>query len=87
MRCAHFTCHSCPDTQYVSPIKGAVRVIVAEQFDGGTCLTVDCSNGYDDFKSLPQAVTFNGKVFGKTGWNSDRGVAYYRDDEMVALPR
>lgn len=68
------------------PIQDAISVIQVDHVDGGVCLTVDCFGGHDKYKSLPQAVMFMDKVYGKTGWNSDRGVAYYRDDQPVAFP-
>lgn len=39
---------------------------------------------YDHYRRLPQAVEFQGRVLGKSGWNSDRCVAYYRSDKAIA---
>lgn len=47
-------------------------------------LTVDCHD-YEEFRSLPRAVSFGGRVYVRTGWNSDLGTAYYRDDVPFGL--
>lgn len=44
--------------------------------DGVNVLIVPCA-GYES----------DGKVYGYTGWNSDRNVAYYRNDAMIALSK
>lgn len=33
---------------------------------------------YDDYKSLPRVVEYQGVLYGKTGWNSDTCQAYYK---------
>jgi hypothetical protein len=47
------------------------------------CLEVDCAE-HDAFEALPRVVEMGGTLFGLTGWNSDRGVAYYKDTVAVA---
>lgn len=39
---------------------------------------------YTDFRKLPGVVRLNGVLLGKSGWNSDRQVAYYRSDFVAA---
>jgi hypothetical protein len=39
---------------------------------------------YDTVKALPAALSFEGRRYGKTAWNSDRCVAYYRTDRSFA---
>ncbi len=41
------------------------------------CLEVDCAD-HDTYMSLPRVVEKDGDLFGLTGWNSDRGMAYYK---------
>jgi len=36
------------------------------------------------FSKLPQVISYEGRLYGKTGWNSDRQVCYYRDDAHIA---
>lgn len=40
---------------------------------------------YDDFRQLPSVieVEVDGRKLSKSGWNSDKEVAYYRDDRVV----
>lgn len=51
--------------------------------DGVTALKVDCYD-FDAYQALPSVVEFDGRLFGKTGWNSDTGLGCYRDDCRVA---
>ena len=52
------------------------------EIDGITCCVVDCSS-YDHFKTLPQAVSHNGILCGKSGWNSDKNEAYYQSNASL----
>jgi hypothetical protein len=65
-------------------LENALFILLVEQFDGTTCLKVRCT-GFEHFMQLPAAVMYDDRIFGKTGWNSDRGEAYYRDDQKVAF--
>jgi len=65
-------------------VKEAIVLRGKETCEGVTVLTTDCS-GYDDFRTLPSVVVYEGCLYGKTGWNSDRGVAYFRSDAHIAL--
>lgn len=47
-------------------------------------LMVKCDDS-DCFLSLPKALSYKGKQFGKTGWNSDRYIAYYRTDRELCF--
>jgi hypothetical protein len=64
----------------------AIRIISArEQTSGELAVLVTSCLDHDDFQALPRAVEYRGRVFGLTGWNSDRHVAYYRCDAAVAM--
>ena len=52
--------------------------------DGVTVLTVDMAD-YAHFIRSPMALRFNGRLYGRSGWNSDRHVAYYRSDVRPAF--
>ena len=41
-------------------------------------------NDYAGFKRLPQAVAFEGRTYGFSGWNSDTGAVWYRTGVPVA---
>lgn len=43
----------------------------------------DCAD-YDHFAALPNAAELDGRTYVKTGWNSDRGRAYYKTGRPVA---
>jgi hypothetical protein len=51
--------------------------------EGEYVAEVDCS-GFDDFKALPSAIEYDGKVLGKTGWNSDSNRACYKSGVPLA---
>lgn len=55
--------------------------------DGVSVLTLPLDDGFDSYKKLPQVLSYNGLQYGKTGWNSDRMVCYYRDDAPIALEK
>ena len=62
----------------------AVRVLGFELLpDGVSVVTVPCIDG-QAFCRLPDAISFDDKCYGKSGWNSDRNIAYYRTDIQVA---
>ena len=64
-------------------VANAISVIESAVCEGILCLTVDCHD-YDHYASLPHAVSYEGKVCGKTGWNSDKNRAYYMGNAKVA---
>jgi hypothetical protein len=53
--------------------------------DGVTVATVPCQD-YDAKRRLPKAIRLGSSVLGCSGWNSDRCVAYFRTDCLVAVP-
>jgi hypothetical protein len=64
----------------------AMEVSKSYSFDGVDFLhTSVTADSYDEYKALPAGVTFDGKTYGKAGWNSDTGDVIYRTDRKVAL--
>jgi len=64
--------------RFAMPIVDRVRVLGHEELpDGQICITVPCPN-YQALTELPPMLEFNDKRFGRTGWNSDRMIAYYK---------
>ncbi len=66
-------------------IHNAVAVITHSVLPSGVKVVVAPCDGYQGFDKLPKGITFNGVPYGLTGWNSDRNVAYFRTDKVVAL--
>ena len=67
------------------PVK-SVSVVYGETLPNGVkVLVVPCEN-FDNLKRLPSALDYDGLRYGRTGWNSDKCVAYYRTDHKVAFP-
>lgn len=64
-------------------VHGAIRVECFGTLpDGVRYLTTACAD-YDALRALPEVVNFCGNLYARTGWNSDRCIAYYRDDAYV----
>lgn len=56
-----------------------ISVLTVENFKGLTVATTACRD-FNNYLDLPDAIEVGGKVLGKTGWNSDNLLAYYRSD-------
>lgn len=72
-------------TGQAEAVPGAVLVVAVERCGGTICLICRCEGMYEQFCTLPDAVSFQGEIYGKTGWNSDRGQAYYKNTANVAF--
>jgi hypothetical protein len=67
------------------PLETYIPIVSYEVYHGVTYVSVDCHN-YDEFRSLPGALLVGSegdKVVGKSAWDSDKNVAYYRSDARV----
>jgi hypothetical protein len=59
--------------------KNEIPVRHSDRGELGEYLTIDVPNGWDDVKKICKKVlTFNGKKFLFTGWNSDSNDCYFR---------
>lgn len=67
------------------PIKGGVVINYLYEYAGVGYAEVEVS-GWDDVKRLVKAIDIRGRVYGFSGWNSDRMVAYYRTDKVIGRP-
>lgn len=67
-----------------SECAGGHLVLCAYQLDGEERLEVPCPD-HDSLERLPAALRYGGIVYGRTGWNSDRAIAYYSSARKVAL--
>lgn len=67
------------------PIPGAL-LVEPSTCDGDYFLTadIDPDDPYGSFKKLPAAVEYEGRIYGKTAYNSDRNRAYYKAGVPVA---
>lgn len=66
-------------------VPNAVSVKHVHDYDGIGFLYVDIGpDHYRDFKKLPAALEYAGRVFGKSCFDSDRNVAIFRTDVKVA---
>ena len=56
-------------------------IMIKADYQLGDCrvLETDCAD-YDAYTALPRVVERDGVLFGLTGWNSDRGMAYYKSN-------
>lgn len=61
----------------------AIVLLVAQRIEGDLILETTCRD-YDHYIELPDVVTYNGVMCGKTGWSSDRNYACYKSNAMIA---
>ena len=67
-----------------TPIENAITIRSAETLpDGVKVVQLDVAD-YIDFIRSPHAIEYNGAVYGRSGWNSDSHVVYYRSDKLPA---
>lgn len=73
--------------QVALPVPGAVSIRRLGDLDGVHFLYVDIDreDPYQSFRRLPDAVTYAGRTYGKSAYDSDLGLAIYRTDRPVAL--
>ena len=65
-------------------IESGIVIQAISRREGVGCLVTGCAD-YDEYRALPQVVRYEERLYGRTGWNSDRGVAYYQTNARVAL--
>lgn len=71
-------------THTANAVSSAIAVLSLETLpDGVQVVTVPCAD-FAALEALPQAIELEGQHYGRTGWNSDRFVAYFRSDKAVA---
>lgn len=54
--------------------------------DGEMYIEIACID-YSAFLYLPAGMTYEGRTYGITGWNSDRQTAYYKSGGKFAVAR
>jgi hypothetical protein len=64
----------------------AIVIQVAQWYDGELVLETVCRD-YDHYRTLPDVVTYEGTVCGKTGWSSDNNYACYKSGAAIAQGR
>ena len=60
-------------------------VVVEEVETLPTGVKVITINHSGDAEQMPKAILFEGKVYGRVGWNDYRKLAYYRSDIKLAF--
>lgn len=60
-----------------------VPIYRIDYIDNVTIAVVNGIWDYDKFLLLPEVLEIEGSIYCRTGWNSDGGLAYYRDDVVV----
>jgi len=68
-------------------VKGSISVIECGALPNGVhYLKVSCQNS-DTYLNLPAALECNDVVYGRTGWDSDKCLAFYRTDAIFAVSK
>jgi hypothetical protein len=63
----------------------AIKVNSYHYIAGDRIIETDCHD-YAQYSTLPEVVTYQGRLFGKTGWSSDTGRACYKSAARIAMP-
>lgn len=58
-----------------------------ERGESFIAIAIDPADPYGSFKRLPAGVEFEGKVYGKTGYDSDKNLACYATSAPIARGR
>lgn len=59
-------------------IPDAIEVIGKYELTGDKWIITSIgANNYDGYEKSPVALSYKGKAYGRTGWNSDTGHVYY----------
>ena len=67
------------------PVQNAITVRSAETLpDGAKVVMIDVAD-YIDYIRTPHAIEYDGEIYGRSGWNSDKHVVYYRTDKLTAF--
>jgi len=69
-----------PPTAKVLP--GFLRLNSTQVIEGEFVAETNCAD-YDAWRALPVAIEVQGKVLGKAGWNSDTGIACYKEKVLL----
>jgi len=62
----------------------AISVLAIETLPNNVRVLITSCADYEVLKTLPQVVSVGKEVFGRSGWNSDKCIAYYRTDVQIA---
>lgn len=68
-----------------SAIKEAITIIRHEILGVNEKAIITRCDDYVMYKTLPSAVSFENEIYGKTGWNSDTRIAYFKTNQPVAM--
>jgi hypothetical protein len=65
------------------PRHDLIPLLQIEQLPDGVEVAIVSCQDHDAFTALPGGLEVLGRIYGKSGWNSDRNVAYYRTDRVL----
>jgi hypothetical protein len=63
-------------------LRGYLRITAFYSLECEWCAETEVED-YSDFKQLPSAIEVQGIRLGKAGWNSDVGLAYYKQGVLL----
>jgi hypothetical protein len=61
-----------------------VQVTEAAVYDGEYWLQTDGGRDYDEYRSMPTVIEFDGRLYGKMSFNTDTGRVAYKVGAPVA---
>lgn len=59
-----------------------------QKFDGVDWMIFYNNGTFEEYKEMPKVLLYNGKYFGKMGWNSDTFTVQYKEmpEDKIAFP-
>ena len=66
-------------------LENAITVRSTETLPNGVKVVKLDVADYIDFIRKPHAIEYDGEIYGRSGWNSDAHVAFYRSDVQPAF--
>lgn len=70
-------------SQQAKPVPVCVLVLNPQTIGSDRVFETPCED-YERFAKLPGVCEFEGRLYAKTGWNSDTGLACYKTGRMIA---
>ncbi len=68
---------------YATIVNNKIKITALHNIEGMMVIETSCSD-YEKYRSLPDLIEYNGVLFGKTGWSSDKEYACYKSNPIVA---
>lgn len=70
-------------TKSATPIKDCYVPSEVYALEGTYWMEISINGDYESYRAMPNGLTYEGKTYRKTAWNSDTGRVYYREGSVA----